>query len=155
MTRATVLCVDDDRGLLDFYETLLVSSGFDAVLAESGEAALRELACHRDSIRVVISDYDMRDMDGAQLAVAIKHLHPSLPVILVSGSHVRLEEAAHLVDATMLKGTSIDRLLNKVSHLIVKPRRVPIPMHRPNYVPLGSALAGVAVAALILPRIWK
>ena len=40
MKNSTLLCVDDDLGILEFYETMLGSNGYHVLLAQDGRQAL-------------------------------------------------------------------------------------------------------------------
>jgi hypothetical protein len=74
-------------------------------------------------------------------------------VIIVSGSQPVLEEAPHFVDAAMAKGAPIHEILRRVG-LLVGEREQPdsgLPLTR--FIPLGSALATVALGALLLGKL--
>jgi DNA-binding NtrC family response regulator len=64
-TRA-LLCVDDDLGILEFYETLLASEGYEALLARDAHQALQLFASRKDEISVVMSDFSMSEMNAWQ-----------------------------------------------------------------------------------------
>jgi CheY-like chemotaxis protein len=46
-------------------------------------------------------------MNGLELATSLKQRHPTLPLIMVSGSHPDLEQMAPFVDAAMGKGVPL------------------------------------------------
>jgi CheY-like chemotaxis protein len=80
---ATVLVVDDDPDVRAFLSESLDSLGYAAVIAESGSVALQTL--ERISPEVMILDFAMPGMNGAELAKRIRALRPDLPIIFASG----------------------------------------------------------------------
>jgi signal transduction histidine kinase/ActR/RegA family two-component response regulator len=80
---ATVLVVDDDPDVRVFLTESLDSLGYAAVTVEGGSAALRML--ERISPQVMILDFAMPGMNGAEVATKIRQLHPDLPIIFASG----------------------------------------------------------------------
>ena len=151
MRRPKLLCVDDDPGIREFYAALFGSNNYEVISAAEGLQALKILNSQRDGIDAVISDYDMPGMTGPELAQKVKLLHPDLPVLIVSGSQPVLEEAPHFVDAAMPKGAPIQEILRRVRVLISERDAGKIPLVR--FIPLGSALATVAVTALIVSKL--
>lgn len=82
--RLNVLVVDDDSLVLTSTCLLLEDLGHRVSVADSGAQALRmiESEQHYD---LVITDMAMPQMNGAQLAQAIRILMPTLPIILATG----------------------------------------------------------------------
>src|SRR5438034_6129844 len=62
MKNSTLLCVDDDLGILEFYETMLGSNGYHVLLAQDGRQALAVFQEKVKEIDAVISDYEMPGM---------------------------------------------------------------------------------------------
>lgn len=152
MRRAKLLCVDDDPGIREFYGSLFGSHNYEVVPVASGRDALSVLRSHSSQIDAVISDYDMPGMTGPELAAQIKQLRPELPVLIVSGSQPVLEEAPHFVDAAMAKGAPIHELLGRVKLLVKQGMHSEAGLGITGFVPLGSALATVAIGALLLGK---
>jgi len=80
----TILLVDDDALVVTSTVSMLEDFGHDVIEAESGASALEILRGNR-TIDLMITDYSMPRMNGAQLAVAARKLRPALPILLVSG----------------------------------------------------------------------
>src|SRR5579863_9168956 len=78
-----VLVVDDERLIADTMTEILNRCGFQAVCAYDGSTAL-ELAIevHPD---FVVTDVVMPNMNGVQLAIAIRKSLPSTEILLLSG----------------------------------------------------------------------
>lgn len=157
MKRATLLCVDDDLGIREFYGAFLNTFGYDVVAADNGNTALEIFRARRGEIDAVVSDYDMPGMTGIELASAVKQLDPAMPVILISGSDPIVQDESRFFDLALTKGTPIQEIADQIEALL--PRRRTVGKSKTkispwlSYVPLGSALASVAVAALVLPKL--
>lgn len=80
----TVLVVDDEPDLADLAEALLCVHGLEVRVAYSASDALRILESDPE-IDAVFSDVMMPGMTGLQLAEAIRHLYPSVKIVLTSG----------------------------------------------------------------------
>ncbi|MFC3942655.1 PAS domain-containing sensor histidine kinase [Pseudomonas gingeri NCPPB 3146 = LMG 5327] len=89
----TVLVVDDDSLVLNSTMLLLEDLGHRVICAVSGVQALQCFGQHPD-IDLMITDVAMPQMDGAQLAEAVRQLYPALPIILVTGYAQHLEGMA-------------------------------------------------------------
>lgn len=99
---ARVLVVDDDPLVRSTIAALLRRQHFDTVQAATAEDALQLLGRTDTPFDLVVSDVRMPGMNGCDLALAIRSLNPSLPVLLMSGyvdDHTVYEriEAAGLV----------------------------------------------------------
>ncbi len=82
MSRPTVLIVEDDLSLREALCETLSSAHYPVATATDGEDALQVLQRHE--IKMVISDVDMRPMDGRTLLKRLKKRYPHLPVVLMS-----------------------------------------------------------------------
>ncbi len=82
MMAPEVLLVDDDPDLLKLIGLRLSAAGYRVRSAESGEAALSQIAISRPA--VVVTDLRMPGIDGLQLFEQINAQHPTLPVIILT-----------------------------------------------------------------------
>lgn len=110
-----VLVVDDE---LDFLETIvkrLQRRNISAKGVASGRAALDLL--RREHFDVVILDVRMEDMDGIETLVEIKHGHPLVEVIMLTG-HASMESNIRGMELGafdyVMKPAGIDDLLERV-----------------------------------------
>lgn len=91
MSKAVILCVDDERIVLDSLRTQLSSSfgnNYIYEAAEDGEEALdliQELSEDNVSIVVIISDWLMPGMKGDELLIRIHEQFPKVVKILLTG----------------------------------------------------------------------
>lgn len=120
MSLATVLIVEDDAALREALSDTLELAGYPVRVAEEGGAALAIL--EREPVGMVVSDVQMRPMDGHSLLRRIKARHPQLPVLLMTayGSIQQAVDAMHDGAADYLvKPFEAEVLVNKVAgHLL-------------------------------------
>ena len=82
----TVLVVEDDEPLLEFFCALLKREGYNILVAANGVEALALASEIPDApIDVLLSDVAMPYMSGTQLAERIKEIRPDIRVLLISG----------------------------------------------------------------------
>ena len=83
--RGTVLVVDDVPDVTEMIELLLKHAGYDVSTAESAQDALHLARINRYDL--VISDIGMPDMNGYELAAALRELasYNKTPLIAVTG----------------------------------------------------------------------
>ncbi|MBE7176556.1 MAG: response regulator [Mucilaginibacter polytrichastri] len=82
-TGSKVLIVDDNLTSLTIMKTLMLKWGFVPITASGGFFALQILQ-QEPSIALMITDFNMPDMQGNQLVQRVNSIYPRLPVILLS-----------------------------------------------------------------------
>ena len=85
---STVLVVDDDPDVLEVISGMLEELGCTVVCAHHGSEALDMLRAN-EQISVLITDINMPDMDGHELAERATRLRPALKVLQLSGRERR------------------------------------------------------------------
>ncbi len=80
---ATILLIDDDPDLRMVIAATLEALGYQVIAAEDGAAGLALLAEQVPDLMVV--DFAMPGMNGAEFAIAARKLNPGLPIIFASG----------------------------------------------------------------------
>ncbi len=80
---ATILVVDDDPGVLDYVVEALAQSGYRTLAASDGPEALRLLESARPDLMII--DYAMPGMTGAEVARRALERRGDLPVLFMSG----------------------------------------------------------------------
>ena len=83
---ATVLVVEDDRPLLEFFSVLLRRDGYSILAASNGGEAL-EIADSAPNARIdiLLNGVAMPHMDGIQLSERLRENRPDINVLLISG----------------------------------------------------------------------
>ncbi len=79
-----VLVVDDDVLISMSTADMLQDLGHDAIEVNSGERALEVLA-QGTPVDLIITDFSMPRMTGAELAVKVREMRPTLPILLATG----------------------------------------------------------------------
>ena len=79
-----ILLVDDDLLVVAGATAMLEELGHEVSSATSGADALTLVGPH-GHFDLMLTDYMMPGMSGAQLAAQVRALHPSLPILLASG----------------------------------------------------------------------
>lgn len=120
VAKPTLLWIDDFQLGLEMYRAMFERLGYRVLAASSGEKGLQMAASH--DIDLVVTDYEMPDMNGEAVALALKTLKPHVPVILFSGSTTLSDRALHLVDACCDKAGSREELLAAIHFLLQKKR---------------------------------
>jgi signal transduction histidine kinase/CheY-like chemotaxis protein len=86
---AVVLLVDDDNAVREVTAGMLAELGFEVIATGSGGHALEELD-RKQRIDLVLLDFAMPGMNGAELAREMRARRPDLPILFATG----LAEAA-------------------------------------------------------------
>jgi PAS domain S-box-containing protein len=82
--KITILVVDDDVLIAMSTVDMLEDLGHEVIEAHSGGRALDILRSGR-AVDLVITDYSMPEMNGAQLAKAVREIQPDVPILLATG----------------------------------------------------------------------
>jgi CheY-like chemotaxis protein len=100
----TILCVDDELPVLEVLAELLEALGQNVDSEVGGKAGID--AARRLRPRMVFTDLGMPDVNGWEVAKAVKEQDPNAVVVLVTGWGVQIE-----ADAARLRG--VDLILPK------------------------------------------
>jgi DNA-binding NtrC family response regulator len=101
----SILVVDDELLIRDLLYDFFHSQGWEIVLAENGEKALKIIDSQK--VDLVLTDLKMPDMDGMTLTKQLRETHPEIPVVVMTG-YPSVDSA-------------VEALRNKVVDYIVKP----------------------------------
>ena len=120
-TPAAILCIDDEETALLLRRRMLERAGYRVFTALTGKEGIEIF--RYQPIDVVILDYWMADMDGLDVATALKSVNTKTPIIMLSGYTAILDEALGKVDLWLRKGESDpEQLLIAVVHLLNRNR---------------------------------
>lgn len=98
---AEILLIDDDADVRDTLHEMLIELGYSVQVAESGAAGLTIL--ERSSPNLVLLDFAMPQLSGAEVAALIRSDHPGLPIIFISGYADTHALATAVGSATLLR----------------------------------------------------
>jgi CheY-like chemotaxis protein len=99
---ASILVVDDDRDVRELAVSSLESLGYRVLAAAGGHAALKIMES-TPQFDLILIDVAMPEMNGAELARAIRLRRPNLPVLYMSG----------YVGPTLLEAADQQQILKK------------------------------------------
>jgi CheY-like chemotaxis protein len=108
-TSKTILCIDDNDGVLEYQRALLERRGYTVLAAGSAHEGLRIAAV--SAVAAVIVDYHMPEMNGHEVAMEIKRLRPETPIVLVSSDEDIPDHILKVVDAFVPKHQAPSHLL--------------------------------------------
>ena len=83
-SRARILLVDDDVLIAMSTAGMLEDLGHEVIEANSGQSALEALQAN-SGVDLMITDFAMPGMNGAQLAIEARRMMPGLPILLATG----------------------------------------------------------------------
>lgn len=112
---AVVLCIDDNEDVLECEKSFLESFGYTVLTAPNGGKGL-ELASIQP-VDVVVVDYFMPEMNGQDVAIAMRRLRPKTPIILLTGAVDVPAQTLNLVDAFVAKHHLGSQLLPTIAKL--------------------------------------
>jgi len=81
----TILVVDDQETILSSVSAFLNAGKYNVITANSGELAFQKSKDYKGDIHLLLTDFQMPEMDGIQLATAMSIDRPQLKVLMMSG----------------------------------------------------------------------
>src|SRR5262245_12493482 len=91
----TILVVDDDPDALTLADTQLARLGHRVLLAHSADEALNLFL--GNEVHLLLVDYVMPGMDGAQLVRAVRGFDPFIQIVIQT-AHVGQRPSQHVLD---------------------------------------------------------
>jgi two-component system, cell cycle sensor histidine kinase and response regulator CckA len=116
LLRKRILLVDDQRSVRDAINLLLGLDEHTVVGATNGVEALALFK--PDRFDLVITDFEMPQMKGNELATRIKRISPSQPILMITAYAERLDNADNPVDAVLNKPFQLADLRRAVAELV-------------------------------------
>ena len=120
-----VLCVDDDPAMVLMVDGLLRRAGYRVTTFELPAAALARVQADPHAFDIVVTDFNMPEMNGMELAAAIAAAAPRLPIVVTSGfiSDEMRQRAGELrIGALLQKEYTLERLAGIV-HAVLEQHR--------------------------------
>jgi two-component system cell cycle sensor histidine kinase/response regulator CckA len=135
--KETILVVDDDEIVLDYAASLLTGANYHVMTAHGPELALYVAEHYQRPIHLLVTDYQMPDFSGVELAQVLLRNRPELCVLVMSGRE--REEVPLDPDWSFIqKPFRPDGLLNAVAKML--PRET----STPERMPVGRAVQNSA-----------
>ncbi len=115
----SILVVDDDDQMRAALKEAVVRMGYNAVLAEDPEDALRALK--GVSVSMIVTDMKMPKMDGLEFIKAVRERIGNLPVLVITG-HATVENAVEVMKEGvcdyLMKPFSFDSLTSTIESIM-------------------------------------
>ena len=111
-----ILLVEDDQGARASIKLLLTIDRHAVVEATGGAEAI-ELV-RNQPLDLAILDYFMPGMRGSQVALHIREIAPSLPILMITAYLEKLGDADKPVDAVIGKPFAIEELRGAIAKLL-------------------------------------
>jgi len=80
-----VLVVDDEPEVLAALEEMLATLGYEPSGYRNGREALDAVRADPKRFEAVVSDEVMPELTGTQLAIELRRINPTLPILIASG----------------------------------------------------------------------
>jgi CheY-like chemotaxis protein len=124
-----ILLVDDEAAVRACLRLMLELEGYQVTEAGDGAEALTSFTMGQFDL--VITDFEMPVMKGNQLAVGIKLLASSAPILMITASASARCEAENPVDALLSKPFMVEDLHCALRKLLsARPERAGAPLSR-------------------------
>ncbi len=123
---ARILLVDDNRSGLAARKAILAELGYVVDCAEDAAAGLKLFEKHNQDL--VVTDFRMPDMDGAQFIAELRRRRPDVPIVLLSGfvEALGLNEHNTGADTVIMKNArEVQHLTSAVNRLLKAARKPP------------------------------
>jgi CheY-like chemotaxis protein len=114
--RRRILLVDDQPSVREAIGFLLRLDGYAVIEAIDGGVAWDIFMQERFDL--VITDLEMPNMNGTELAARIKQVSPNQPIVIITAYAERLREAHHPVDAILDKPFQLEDLRRVLTLLL-------------------------------------
>jgi two-component system, sensor histidine kinase len=114
-----ILYVDDEDMIRDIYHKVLLRAGYSVDLAENGLAASDFL--QRKKYDLLITDVDMPQLTGLELAVRARRAGMALPIIIASGCVSFSDDGAYAflrLSSTLRKPFTVEAMLQTVETVL-------------------------------------
>jgi CheY-like chemotaxis protein len=138
--RPTLVWIDDYEPGLALYRMMFEMAGYRVLTATSGKTGIA-LALENCADAVVV-DYEMPEMNGYEVASALKRVRPDLPIVLFSGLTLIPAKVLSVVNACCDKAGSREELLGTIQAVLPKN----VKSLQPSPLPLASEQAQRTVA---------
>jgi two-component system nitrogen regulation response regulator NtrX len=120
-SKATVLVVDDEKGILETLSSIIEDEGYDVITASSGEEGLKMFLKHTPDL--ILLDIWMPDMDGIETLKKIRSKNKDVSIIMISG-HSNIDTAVQAIKLGaydfLEKPLSLDKVLILISRALEK-----------------------------------
>jgi DNA-binding NtrC family response regulator len=119
--KTTILVVDDEPEIRKLVSAMLTVQGYNIILADTGEQAVKLFRKQLNSIDLLLADVVAPGMAGPTLADQLTELKPDLKVLFMSGYDSRQVVQKYVVEKgymLLTKPFTVQQLEEKVSEAL-------------------------------------
>lgn len=123
ISRKTILLVEDEEIIRDMMREILLNAGYDITTAKNGIEAFRMCETSEKTFDLVITDFNMPEMNGRELAEKLKAMCGSTEILFISGytdDEDFLQEISNSDTNFIAKPFSPEILVLKVKEILAK-----------------------------------
>lgn len=117
---AQILIIEDESNIRQLVKEIVESIGHEATIAANGQEGIE--AYRKDPVDLVITDIVMPEKDGVETIRELKHHHPNVKVIAITGyrgQYNRLPAAEYVgAQKTLVKPFAKSDLVDAVKQLL-------------------------------------
>jgi PAS domain S-box-containing protein len=122
-SRKTILLVEDEEIIRDMMREILLNAGYDITVAKNGIEAFKVCETSGKTFDLVITDFNMPEMNGRELAEKLKAVCGSTEILFISGytdDEDFLQEISNSDKNFIAKPFSPEILVLKVKKILAK-----------------------------------
>lgn len=119
--QAHIVIVDDEKHITDVWGRILLEKGYQVTTFNQPQFALEFITKPNNQVNLVISDYDMAELTGADLCLTLHKTMPDLPLIMLTGYSEKMDDnlAKELgIYRLLLKPISSSALLHSIQQAL-------------------------------------
>jgi DNA-binding response OmpR family regulator len=115
--KISILVIDDDQSILDFFKRLLTDKLYEVTALNSAESALETLKTRKFDL--VFLDVFLGKANGIEIYSKIREIRPDAKVILISGSFEALKEDIKGLELSgcLLKPFEINKIFTEIDRV--------------------------------------
>ncbi|MGV7220040.1 MAG: response regulator [Nitrospinales bacterium] len=123
MAKGKILIVDDEQDVRDIFQNRLEKAGYNPIMAENGEEAIKVLRSGDNMVNVglIFCDIRMPKVNGVECIEFLRDQAPGIPIVVVTG-YPDTEVAKSLIKKGikhyLIKPLDKDKMLSMVEEII-------------------------------------
>lgn len=117
----SILLVDDEKAIQEVSKASLMAYNYNVLTANNGAEGVAIYAQNRDTIKLVITDLQMPEMDGVSMIKILKNINPQVKVLVTTGMNSNIDELnlIHLgITSYLQKPYNIEQLITTLSERV-------------------------------------
>jgi len=120
-----ILIVDDEKLIVEMTKEMLENLGYQVTGYTNCGEALKMVRQEPEKFDLVLTDFDMPQMNGLELARELTRIHPDIPIILFSAFHnvVSPKKAREILGLQVGHKIQVMVYENRIELIPVKPVR--------------------------------